>query len=300
MSATETDWTFDGEWPFAPHFLEHPDGRLHYADEGSGAPVVLVHGNPTWGFLYRRLITPLLDIGHRVIVPDLLGFGRSDKPPDESSYCIEAHVLRLAALLESLDITTCSLVVHDWGGPIALSWASERPNSLSRLLLFNTFPPVLPGTMSGRKRNRLLRSRGVGEVLFKGADVMTRRFLFSEGLAHPERLTESVKAAYLAPHPDRRSRAGILAFPRQIPERRDEPFATLNRRVARRLRDNLGDVPVRLVWGMRDPLFGPSVIDEWQDLVGHATVGRISDAGHYLQEDAPEDAVAEVVEFFTN
>jgi len=138
---------------------------MHYVDEGprGGRPVVLVHGNPTWGFLYRNFIGPLTDAGHRAIVPDHLGFGRSDKPTDPEFYRIPRHVARLEALLESLDLRDAVVVAQDWGGPIGLSWAVAHPERVSGLFILDTF--------AGWRQNfpvplRLFRTPGVGEVLW--------------------------------------------------------------------------------------------------------------------------------------
>lgn len=120
------EWTFGGTWPYAPRWFDSADGRIHYVDEGSrtGRPVVMLHGNPTWGYLYRNFIPPLVDAGFRAIVPDHLGFGRSDKPCDRELYRIHRHADRLDALLEPLDLHKATVVAHDWGGPIGLAWAA--------------------------------------------------------------------------------------------------------------------------------------------------------------------------------
>ena len=117
-----TDWPFGGTWPYEPRWFETPEGRMHYVDEGprDGKPVVMLHGNPTWGYLYRNFIGPLTDAGYRAIVPDHLGFGRSEKPDDREFYRIPRHAERLEALLESLDLAEATVVPQDWGGPIGL------------------------------------------------------------------------------------------------------------------------------------------------------------------------------------
>ncbi|MFQ5848677.1 MAG: alpha/beta fold hydrolase, partial [Candidatus Methylomirabilales bacterium] len=123
--ASSVDWTFGGTWPYEPRWFQTPEGRLHYIDEGArdGRPLVLVHGNPTWGYLWRHFIPPLVGAGFRVIVPDHLGFGRSDKPDDPSLYRIPRHAARFEQLLESLDLRETTVVPQDWGGPIGLAWA---------------------------------------------------------------------------------------------------------------------------------------------------------------------------------
>ena len=118
--SVRSDWTFDGTWPYAPNYFDTGAGRMHYVDEGprDGRPVVLVHGNPTWGYLYRNFISPLSESGYRVVVPDHLGFGRSDKPNEPSLYTIPKHSERFIALMDSLGLKDATLVVQDWGGPI--------------------------------------------------------------------------------------------------------------------------------------------------------------------------------------
>jgi pimeloyl-ACP methyl ester carboxylesterase len=135
------DWTFDGTWPFDPQWFDSHDGRMHYVDVGpkDGRPVVMVHGNPTWGYLYRNFIPALAEAGHRAIVPDHLGFGRSDKPPDPELYRVPRHAERLDALLESLDLRGATVVPQDWGGPVGLYWATRHPERVDGLFILNTY-----------------------------------------------------------------------------------------------------------------------------------------------------------------
>src|SRR5215207_358385 len=135
------DWTFDGTWPYEPKWFESEDGRMHYVDEGlrDGRPVVMVHGNPTWGYLYRNFIGPVVDAGHRAIIVDHLGFGRSDKPQNPELYGFEGNGKRLEALLESLELRNATPVVQDWGGPIGLYWASRHPDRVRSLFIMNTY-----------------------------------------------------------------------------------------------------------------------------------------------------------------
>ena len=134
------DWTFGRTWPYEPRWFESADGRMHYVDEGprDGRPVVLVHGNPTWGYLYRNFIPPLVAAGNRVIVPDHLGFGRSEKPGEAELFRVRRHAERFDALLESLDLNGVVLVPHDWGGPISLWWATHHPGRVAGLFILNT------------------------------------------------------------------------------------------------------------------------------------------------------------------
>jgi pimeloyl-ACP methyl ester carboxylesterase len=297
-AAVTTDWTFGGLWPFEPRWFETSDGRLHYVDEGprDGRPVILVHGNPTWGFLYRNFIGPLTEAGHRAIVPDHLGFGRSDKPSDPELYRIPRHVARLDALLESLDLHDAVVVVQDWGGPIGLSWAVAHPERMSGLFILDTF--------AGPQQNlpvplHLFRTPGVGEVLVKGLDMFVRGFLFREGVVHRDRLTDEVRHAYLAPHPTWSSRTGELVFPREIPNPASAtgPVAELLTRLERGLEQHFRSKPARIMWAMRDPAFTPAVLKEWRKTLPDAPVTQIDDASHYLQEDAHERIVPQLLSF---
>jgi cis-3-alkyl-4-acyloxetan-2-one decarboxylase len=291
-----TDWTFGGLWPYEPRWFETPEGRMHYVDDGPrhGRPVVLVHGNPTWGFLYRNFIGPLTQAGHRAIVPDHLGFGRSDKPTDPELYRIPRHVARLDALLESLNLRDAVVVVQDWGGPIGLSWAVAHPERVSGLFILDTF--------AGPRQNipvplRLFRTPGVGEALVKGLDMFVRGFLFRAGVVHHERLTEDVRRAYLAPHPTWSSRTGELVFPREIPSSDTGPIAGLLARLNREIEQEFRSKPARIMWAMRDPAFTPAVLEQWRKTLPDAPVTKLDDASHYLQEDAYERIVPQLLSF---
>src|SRR5919106_665063 len=213
------DWSFGGLWPYEPRWFDSEDGRMHFVDEGprDGRPVVLLHGNPTWSFLYRNFIPSLVDAGHRAIAVDHLGFGRSDKPDQAELYTIERHCRRLDALLESLDLRDATVVPQDWGGPIGLWWATRHPERLRGLFVLNTFAHRPPERVKLPLPLRLFRTPGVGEVMVKGLDAFKRGLLFRVGVVKRERITPEVRRAYLAPHPSWSSRTPILVFPRQIP-----------------------------------------------------------------------------------
>jgi len=297
-AAAVTDWSFGGLWPFEPRWFQTSDGRMHYVDEGprDGRPVVLVHGNPTWSFLYRNFIGPLTQAGYRAIAPDHLGFGRSDKPADPELYRIPRHVARLDALLESLDLRDAVIVVQDWGGPIGLSWAVAHPERVSGLFILNTF--------DGPRQNlpvplRLFRMPGLGEMLVQGFDMFVRGFLFRDGVVHRERLTTDVRRAYLAPHPTWSSRTGELVFPREIPDPASAtgPVAELLTQLERRVEQHFRSKPAQIMWPMRDPGFTPAVLAQWRKTLPNAPVTQLDDASHYIQEDAHERVVPQLLSF---
>jgi haloalkane dehalogenase len=300
VSQDNIDWSFDGSWPYQPNWFDTPHGKMHFIDEGplGGPVVVMVHGNPTWGYLYRRFIRAVVTSGFRAIAIDHLGFGRSDKPDDASIYTIPKHAERCEALLESLDLQQATLVVQDWGGPIGLPWAARHPKRVAALFIMNTFfqRPVrkvpLPFLL------HLFRTPLVGEILVKGMHAFVRGFLFRAGLNNPDRLSESDKAAYLAPHPTWSSRTGILAFPRQIPSGPEGRISDFVAAENEHLVAAFADKPVKIVWPMKDVAFGPETLEEmWLQHFPNAEVTRVADAGHFIQEDAHEQIAPELIDF---
>jgi pimeloyl-ACP methyl ester carboxylesterase len=295
-----TDWTFGGTWPYEPQWFETPDGRMHYVDEGprDAKPVVMLHGNPTWGYLYRHFVRGVVDAGHRAIVPDYLGFGRSDKPDRKELYTIRRHGERLEALLESLDLTGATVVPQDWGGPIGLYWATRHPERVERLFILNTYAHRPPGKVPLPLPLRLFRTPIVGEVMVKGLDLFKRVFLFRAGVVHRERITSEVREAYRAPHPSWSSRTPILVFPREIPSGPEGPVADLLGEIQQALEQHFRARPVRIAWAMKDIAFTSQVLDQlWLVTFPEAKVMRLEDAGHYLQEDAHERIVPALVDF---
>jgi haloalkane dehalogenase len=289
------DWTFEGTWPYEPRWFDTGDGRMHYVDEGRGRPVVLLHGNPTWGYLYRKFIGPLTGAGYRAIVPDHLGFGRSDKPDRPELYTIRRHAERLEALLETLDLRGAVVVPQDWGGPIGLYWAGRHPDRIGGLFLLNTFAHRPPAKVKLPLPLRMFRLPVLGELAVKGLDLFTRVFLFRAGVVHRERLDATVRAAYRAPHRTWSSRTAVLVFPRQIPAGPEGPVSDLLGEIEASLA-KLADRPVAIAWAMRDVAFTPVMLDRvWLRTFPHAEVTRLPDAGHYLQEDAHERIVPELL-----
>ena len=281
-----------GLYPFRARFLDVGRGpgapaghRLHYVDEGRGPVVVCLHGNPTWGFQFRRLIQSLRG-DFRVIVPDQIGCGLSAKPPGVHFRAVD-RIAHLEELLDHLRIDRFSLVMHDWGGPIGTGLAVGRPEAVERLVYFNTMiaeTDLLPGMI------RMAASPTIGRWLTEH----TRWFLkllVSQGAARG--MTDEVRRGYLHPYPTSASRTAIWGFVRDIPFRPTHPSRAVMEAMVARL-PLLVDKPVKLIWGMRDPCFHPEILRHVAARFPKAEVVRIPEASHLVIEDAPERVVAEV------
>jgi haloalkane dehalogenase len=273
------------DYPFQPHWLEADGLRMHYVDEGTGDPVLLVHGEPTWSFLWRKTIPPLAG-NRRAIAPDLLGFGRSDKPTDAGWYSYDKHVASIARLVEELALERITLVVHDWGGPIGLRFAVEHPELVDRIVILDT------GIGGGKPPSELwLRFRAVVREVGGALDIGR---LVEAGTA--QGLTDDVRAAYDAPFPTPESKAAPLAFPEHVPTEPEHP----NTAPMNRVRDALGawEKPVLVVWGAEDTVLPPAVAEQFVQLIPGATGPvLVGGASHFLQEDRPDDVTAAIAGF---
>jgi len=273
------DEQFDGlpDWPYAPHYLKHDGLRMHYVDEGAGNPVLLLHGEPTWGYLYRKLIPPLAAVA-RVIVPDYLGFGRSDKPTEPGWYSYDAHAASLVRLAEELDLRDATVVVQDWGGPLGLRLATELPERFARLAILNT------GVDAGRPPSEeWLRFRDF--VRRVGPDLQPGQ-LVRKSCVRP--VSDEVVAAYDAPFPVAEAKVGVLAFPELVPTEPEHPSTGPMLVV----RDALTrwEKPALVLFSDSDPIFTPRAAERFAELIPGALPPEIVErAGHFLQEDAGEE-----------
>jgi haloalkane dehalogenase len=272
-------------YPFRPHYTEWDGLRMHYLDEGTGDPVLCLHGEPTWSFLYRRMVPPLAAVA-RVVCPDYLGFGRSDKPVDRDWYTFDRHYGSILGLVEELDLWRLTIVVQDWGGPIGLRVAVEHPERVERLVILNT------GVGGGRAPNEVwLRFREV--VRAAGGDFQAGRLIRR---ACVRGLADELADAYDAPFPTPESKAGPLTFPEQVPTEPDHP----NTAPLLRIRDALSawTKPVLVLFGDSDPIFPPAVAERIADLIpGALPAETVTNAGHFVQEDAGEEVAARIVRF---
>ncbi len=287
------DESFGGAYPFTPRFFDAGGFDIHYLDEGEGEPVLMLHGDPTWGYLWRKFI-PALSARRRVIVPDHMGMGKSDAPADPYPYLLRHHVANLEALVHSLGLTDITLVVHDWGGPVGLGFAVRRPDLIKRLVLTNTWAFARwPGAPFPKLVEMIRSPRGEQFVLEKNGYVARA---IAGTVNYPEKITPGVLEAYMAPFPTPASRRALLSWSRDIPV--DEGDHSWDDMAA--IEKNLGifgNIPVLIVWGMLDPVLPPNVLDTWKIIYPRARAVEIPDASHFLQEDAPA-AVLEAIEEF--
>ena len=295
------DETFEGTWPHAPRFCDAAGFRQHYVDMGEGRPVILLHGQPTWGYLYRRFIPPLAAT-HRVIVPDHMGFGKSETPPDRA-YTLSTHVKNLAALIGHLDLRDITLVMQDWGGPIGIGYAVRHPERIHSLVLMNTvcgygtagrrdlpspietpwFRWVMEGLESGRTEAVLSH---LGSTILSVLRIV--------GLERLDRVDDVFIRAYAAPFPTPADCKGAIEFPLDLALGRIRDF----------VREGAAGVPALkakpaiLIEGMLDRAIPPALaIADFRGLWPEGTVIEVPGAGHYIQEDAPEVAIAAIQAF---
>jgi haloalkane dehalogenase len=273
------------EFPFTPRYTEHDGLRMAHVDEGDGRPVVLLHGEPTWSFLWRKVIGPLVEAGHRCLAPDLPGFGRSDKPTDIGWYTYDRHTAAVTAWLQELDVRDATLVVHDWGGPIGMRVAVEQPARVARLVILDT------GLFTGRQR--------MSDAWLAFRDFVARTEDLPVGLlvrrACHQDPGDLVIAAYEAPFPDAASKAGARAFPLILPTAPDQPGAATGALVLQALRED--NRPKLMMWADSDPVLPLETGQRFAAALGGKLAHVIGDAGHFLQEDAGAEIGARIVEW---
>ena len=269
------DELLDGlpDFPWEPRYRRVEDLRLAHVDEGDGAPVVMWHGEPTWSFLWRKVAAPVLEAGHRIVLPDLAGFGRSDKPMDQSWYTYDRHVAVAATLLEDLDLRDATFVVHDWGGPIGLRLAVEHAERVKRLVILDT------GLITGRQR--MNDDWMAFKAFVERTEELPVSLLVRRGCHRDP--GDEIAGAYDAPFPSEASKAGVRAFPAILPLSPDAPGAEAGRRVLDALRDDRR--PTLMLWGEHDPVLPLSTGERFAAAIGREPPRAIPDAAHFLQED---------------
>jgi len=275
-------------YPFDENWLDLDGHRLHYLDEGESEVVVAVHGNPTWSFYYRDLVKDLRS-DFRVVVPDHIGCGLSDKPSDdEYDYTLSRRIDDFAALMDDLGLDDINLVVHDWGGMIGLAWAVRNPERIKRLVILNTAAFHLPKTKRFPWQLWMVRDTPLGPLMVRGLNA------FARGAASfgctKKKLPKEVRDAYCAPYDSWADRIATLRFVQDVPLRPGERGYDIVTDTAARL-DELSNRPVLVCWGDKDFVFDHHFLDEWLQIYPDAEVHRFPDCGHYIIEDASEEII---------
>jgi pimeloyl-ACP methyl ester carboxylesterase len=277
-------------YPFTRHFFDRPAGQLHYLDEGQGDPIVMVHGNPTWSFYFRNLVLALRD-SHRCIVPDHIGCGLSDKPPESRyDYSLKSRIDDLEALLDRLGIASnITLILQDWGGMIGMAFAARHPERIKRIIASNTGAFPLPRRKRFPLSLWLGRNTGLGSWLILKKNAFCRlaaRWCVKRGKLSPE-----VRDMLLKPYDTPEHRVAVLKFVQTIPLRSTDQGYDIVSSTAAAL-SKFHNVPTLLLWGMQDFVFDRHFLSEWQHYFPHAETHTWPDCGHYLFEDAPEEVLA--------
>ena len=273
VSAPEERFANLPDFPYEPRWREVDGLRLAHLDEGDGAPVLLVHGEPTWSYLWRRVMPPLLDAGFRCVAPDHAGFGRSDKPDDLAWYSYDRHTALLSELVERLDLRGATIVVHDWGGPIGLRVAVEQPERIDRIVVMDT------GLFTGHQK------MSAAWEAFRDFVARTEDLpigMLVRGGCHRDPGDEVI-AAYEAPFADGASKAGARAFPLLIPRTPDAPGAAEGQRVLDALAADAR--PKLVLWAEHDPVIPLETGRRFAQAIGTEVAHVVPDAGHFLQED---------------
>jgi haloalkane dehalogenase len=283
------------DYPFENNFLELNGLKYHYLDEGQGEPVVMVHGNPSWSFYYRNLAKSLRE-NYRVIVPDHIGCGLSQKPGDEDySYTLKQRVDDLEALLEHLDVNArITLVVHDWGGMIGMAYATRHPQRIARLVILNTAAFHLPASKKLPLALKICRDTKVGEFLVLKMNMFALMAARVGCKRNP--MSPSLRGAYCAPYDTPSDRIATLRFVQDIPLQPGDPGYEIISDVEAGLQQ-FADLPMVVCWGMKDFVFDRHFLKQWQRHFPDAEVHTFADCGHYILEDA-KDEVIPIIEKF--
>jgi haloalkane dehalogenase len=285
------------QWPWQPRFARVNGWRMHYIDEGTGDPVVLLHGNPTWGFLYRDFVEPLTRAGHRVVIPDMIGFGLSEKPTREEAHSLDGHIANLTQLLRQLDLRRITLICHDWGGPTGLGFALSNPRRVAALVVMSTWAwPLPPAEFHTRIFPwRMMHAPLIGPYLLGRHNALAGRGVYLS-VVDREKFRKRAQQAYEWALPDPASRLLTWTWPRWIPldatARALDRFSWLERELAG------CRLPTMIVWGREDDVFDhASFASRFKQLLPHAEGPLLVTGRHFLQEDSGREIAALISHF---
>ena len=272
---TRDDWVDTQEYPFPKKTIVLEMGKMHYVDEGSGEPIVMVHGNPTWSFLYRHLIKGL-SANYRCIAIDHIGFGLSDKPRDES-YLPQEHAQNLAALITKLNLKNVTLVVHDWGGPIGLSYAVHYPANVKRIVLMNSWMWPVKGDSHYEQFSHFMGGP-IGQFLIKRFNFFVR-VVMKRAYGDKTKWTEAIRQQYLMPFDSPHERKGCWTFAKQVLAANDWLTALWDKS------DNIKSKPTLILWGKKDIAFRKKELERWKELFTDRDVILFDQVGHFVPEE---------------
>jgi haloalkane dehalogenase len=281
-------WLDRRAYPFASHHVRLSAGRMHYLDEGQGDPVLFVHGTPTWSFEFRHLVAALSP-RMRCIAPDHLGFGLSERPA-AFAYTPEAHADVLAEFVDRLGLTRFTLVVHDFGGPIAFPLALRERSPVSRLVILNTWCWPFADSPA-MVRTARLAGGAFGRFLYRYANA-SLRIIMPSAYGDKRALTPEIHRQYLSVFEDRDARVRVLHAQAKALLGSHEHYAALWRSAER-----LRRVPALIVWGLKDSAFPPAFLERWRQLLPEARVAALDRAGHWPHEEDPARVIREIANF---
>lgn len=280
---TSPDWLDRNEYPFESHYFQLPAGKMHYVDEGRGAPIVMVHGNPGWSFEYRKLIRGLCPT-HRCIAPDHIGFGLSDKPGDWN-YLPQNHAANFEKLMDSLDLSGITLIVSDWGGPIGLAYALKHPEKINKIIVLNSWMWSVQHDPYYRKFSGFMGGP-IGRFLIRHFNFFGK-MIVKKAVGDPKLLSKSVHQHYYKHLATPEERKGCYIFPKEIIGSSD----WLNELWQQR--EKISFLPTTLIWGMKDIAFRQQELDYWIRHWKSARVIKLGNTGHFPQEESPIDVLRE-------
>jgi len=288
----------DKLFPFKRNYLDRNGQQYHYLNEGTGEPVVMVHGNPSWSFYYRNLVSAL-SANYQCIVPDHIGCGLSDKPDDKDyDYTLANRIDDLEALLEHLDIKeNITLVVHDWGGMIGMGYAARYPDRIKRLVILNTAAFHLPLSKAFPLPLWICRDTFVGTFLVRGFNAFSS--IASIVGVRRKAMSRDVRRAYVSPFNSWRNRISTLRFVQDIPLKPGDRNYELVSDISDSL-TKFSAVPTLICWGLKDFVFDKHFLAQWKQRMPHAQVNEFDDCGHYILEDASDEVIGLITEFMTD
>jgi pimeloyl-ACP methyl ester carboxylesterase len=285
------------KWPYAARFARVNGWRMHYVDEGDGDPVLLLHGNPTWGFLYRDVIGPLVQSGRRVVVPDMIGFGLSEKPAREHAHTLDGHIANLVSLVRQLGLTGVTAVCHDWGGPTGLSLAMSNPDRVRALVVMSTWAwPQPPAEFHTRLFPwRIMHAPLIGPYLLGRHNVLAGRGIYLS-VVDRDKFRRDALPAYEAALPDTETRLLTWAWPRWIPLDDEacafDRFTWLEQELAK------SQLPAMIIWGREDEVFDAATFAaRFKRLLPHAEGPHLVTGRHFLQEDSGAEIAGMICSF---